>query len=381
MTNSHIPSIRELFEQALDLPREQQHEFVVRIAGADSVAAQEVLALLESAQCEQNDPRFTPPKPLQTLCQNILSEFDRQMNYPEQIGPYRILGVLGQGGMGVVYHAFDESMRRPVALKGLRNDLPPEAAERFQKEWVAVGALDSPHVVKGYTVHRDSDRDYLVMEYIEGHDLEKIVTRDGPLAPITAIHYIQQAARGLAAAHARGLIHRDIKPSNLIVTKSGLVKIMDFGIALEVRTDECSTTVALGTPDFGSPEQWHGQRQHITSASDLYSLGVTFYYLLTGRLPFPRARDLAEKILAHSMDTPDPLPPSLPGVSRQQRDFLQTVIDRMMHKDLSRRLASADELVQLLEEFPAHRSSLGMFLKVSGESSPWPVRCWCCLRR
>jgi len=240
------------------------------------------------------------------------------------IGQYVILDKLGEGGMGKVYRAIQLNLNRVVALKIVRGNLlkSETALKRFVREVQAAAKLNHPNIVKVFDADHVGDRHFLAMEYIEGSDLSKLVRDRGPLPISTSCSYIRQTALGLQHANDRGMVHRDIKPSNLLVaindksqyTTRNVVKILDMGLAREqqdesggepVSTELTRTGTVIGTPDFMSPEQAKNSSL-VDHRSDLYSLGCTFYYLLSGEVPFPNGNPL-EKLLQHQLDPPRPI--------------------------------------------------------------------------
>jgi eukaryotic-like serine/threonine-protein kinase len=252
------------------------------------------------------------------------------------LGPYVLLERLGQGGMGEVFKARHPLMDRLVALKLLRGDPRgrPQALDRFRREIQAAARLIDPHVVLAHDAGQVGDACFLVMEYIEGTDLARLLKARGRLPPAEAAGYIYQAALGLQHAHERGLVHRDLKPSNLILAPGGVVKILDLGLA-RLRTDlGQGAAVAplthegsvIGTPDYLAPEQAVDARAADIRA-DIYSLGCTLYCLLAGRPPFPGG-SLAEKLLKHQQAEPDPVEGLCPDVP----PALAAVVRRMMAK-------------------------------------------------
>jgi serine/threonine protein kinase len=208
------------------------------------------------------------------------------------IGKYKVLERLGSGGMGSVYLCEHKLMRRRVAVKVLPTAKAQDEAslQRFYREARAVAALDHPNIVHAYDIDQDESLHFLVMEYVDGASLQDIVRKSGPMDIIRACHYIRQTALGLQHAHQAGLVHRDIKPANIIVDRTGQVKILDMGLARffhdedDILTKKFDENV-LGTADYLSPEQAEDSHS-VDIRADIYSLGATFYYLLTGRAPF-----------------------------------------------------------------------------------------------
>jgi hypothetical protein len=268
------------------------------------------------------------------------------------LGPYAIVARLGAGGMGDVYRARDSRLARDVAIKVLPAEMAtnPEALARFEREARAVAALNHPNILALHDVNRDGEVAYVVTELLEGTTLrDKLAS--GPLPPHRALEILVEVARGLAAAHDRGIVHRDIKPANLFITKDGRAKILDFGVALRDTaadtTGELSTLVTepgtlMGTPGYMSPEQLRGEPA--TARADLFALGVVARELLTGVHPFKRSAS-AETLAAILSSEPESLErvvPSLPqGVAK--------LLDRCLDKDASRRPASARDLALYLE--------------------------------
>ena len=266
---------------------------------------------------------------------------------------YRILALLGAGGMGVVFKAEHRLMERIVALKIIHKDLVAraESVERFRQEVKAAARLSHPNIVAAYDAEQAGDLHFLVMEYIEGTNLDQLVRTQGPLPVALACNIARQVALGLQHAHERGMVHRDIKPHNLVLTAAGQVKILDFGLARFCReTSGGSLTapgVVLGTPEYVAPEQALDARQADLRA-DLYSLGCTLYFLLAGRPPFPEGSVL-QKLMAHQQRTPPPLADLRPDVPAE----LVQIVERLMAKDPAQRYQTAAEIVELLAAFAA----------------------------
>lgn len=271
-----------------------------------------------------------------------------------RMGKYRLIELLGKGGMGNVFLGQHVTMNRRVALKVLGKELVgnPEARERFLAEARAVAALDHPNIVRAYSVDEEGDRYYLVMEYVDGRDLQRIVEEDGPLQYAVAADAIRQAADGLAHAHSKGMIHCDIKPSNLLVNSQGVVKILDLGLARlggHKQTSGSGGQQFLGTVDYMAPEQGLGSAS-FDHRADIYSLGCTLYFLLTGRPPFPEGT-LAERIVKHQTQLPASILECRPDAPRD----LVKICRKMMAKHPQERFQTAAEISTLLASWKPER--------------------------
>ncbi len=266
------------------------------------------------------------------------------------LGKYKLIDLLGRGGMGRVFLGRHVTMQRPVALKIVSREVGanPAALERFLAEARAIAVLDHPAIVQAYSVDCEGDRYYIVMEYVDGRDLQRVVEDDGPLDCPMAVDYIRQASDGLAHAHSRKLVHCDIKPSNLLVNSQGQVKILDMGMARlgggAAEGNGSDNNHILGSVDYLAPEQALGS-ESFDHRADIYSLGCTLYFLLTGHPPFPEGT-LPEKILKHQTQQPRPIPTERPDVPPQ----LVQVCRRMMAKEPEERYQSADEILEALAE-------------------------------
>jgi len=285
------------------------------------------------------------------------------------LGPYRLLDLLGSGGMGTVYLAEHQMMHRRCAIKVLpprQSKLESLAVDRFYREAQAVAALDHPNIVRAYDVNKthidETEVHYLVMEYIDGQDLQRMVERQGTLEYRQAAGFIRQAAEGLAHAHQRSLVHRDIKPANLIVDSQGIVKILDLGLARCFDDDASATDAAdcgegvAGTADYVAPEQTVNS-QSVDARADIYSLGHTLYFLLTGRPPFPSGT-LPERLYAHQKKSPEPII----DTRRDAPPGLLAIFEKMTAKRPDSRYPSAKHVVDALDDW------LG---EPSDEDSPW----------
>jgi serine/threonine-protein kinase len=267
------------------------------------------------------------------------------------LGKYKLLRLLGSGGMSKVYLAEHVLMQRRVAVKVLPRNRVDDSSylERFQREAQAAAALDHRNIVRAYDLDYDeaTQTHYIVMEFVDGQDLQAMVKAEGPLEYARAADYIRQAAEGLAHAHQAGLVHRDIKPANLLVDKHNVVKVLDLGLARFTGDEQASLTVAydenvLGTADYLAPEQ--ARDSHGADArADIYSLGCSFYFLLTGTPPFPDG-SLPQRLMAHQKEPP-------PSIHAKRPDAPQDLIAiclKMMAKRPAARYQSAGEVAGAL---------------------------------
>jgi serine/threonine protein kinase len=259
----------------------------------------------------------------------------------KQIGRYKILGELGRGAMGVVYRADDPALDRVVALKTILlsddADNRKEYEKRFALEARAAGKLNHPNIVTTFDFGEEGDLAYLAMELLEGTDLRTRL-KEGALPTVEAVDIAMQVAEGLAFAHERGVVHRDIKPGNIMLLERGGAKIMDFGIARQRSDDfKTSTGMVLGTPRFMSPEQIRGAS--VDQRSDIFSLGVVLYEMLTGQMLFAGA-DSPQ--IAHNVANLEHEPPS--RRNREVTSLLDFVLARALKKDPEVRYQDAYEL-------------------------------------
>src|SRR5262249_10044174 len=261
--------------------------------------------------------------------QGLITKFQAEMLLAGRtsgfiLGQYRILDQLGRGGMGRGFKAEHQTMNRIVALKVLAGQFvkTDKAQQMFQREVRAAARLVHPNIVTAYDANQLGDRYYLVMEYVDGPNLEELVRDQGPLPVGQACEFIRQAALGLQYAHELGMVHRDVKPANLLVTAkpgspgagAAVVKILDFGLArLHAREGDneaggdsivTSQNTVMGTPDYMAPEQARNLHK-VDIRSDLYSLGCAFYFLLTGQVPFPGGSTM-EKLVRHTTEDATP---------------------------------------------------------------------------
>ncbi|MGB6429160.1 MAG: serine/threonine-protein kinase [Candidatus Acidiferrales bacterium] len=279
------------------------------------------------------------------------------------IGHYQLLEELGSGGMGTVYKAMDTSLDRFVAIKVLAEELSAnrELMERFRIEAKAQARLSHTNIATLHAFERFGDRQLIVMEYLDGESFEQMIMRRGPIPSDEAVPLFRQALMGIGYAHRMGIIHRDIKPSNIMVTKSGIVKVMDFGIAKVIGDKSMTRTgTRMGTMAYMSPEQILNQPVDIRS--DIYSLGVTLFQLLTAHLPFEDQSDY--QLMTAHVSTPPPLP-------TRHYPYIPAGIERATLEALAKK---PDERFQTCEAFGAaleHPGEIAV-IGVTSQSAPPP---------
>ncbi|MFL5340818.1 MAG: protein kinase domain-containing protein [Gemmataceae bacterium] len=273
------------------------------------------------------------------------------------IGKYKVLERLGSGGMAQVFLCEHRLMRRRVAVKVLpaAKAEDPSSLERFHREARAVAALDHPNIVRAYDIDADDSGGtvlhFLVMEYVDGASLQEIIKRSGPMDPTRACHYIAQAAIGLQHAYDKaGLVHRDIKPGNILIDRTGIVKILDMGLARFFHDEEDLLTKkydesVLGTADYLAPEQAIDSHS-VTIRADIYSLGATFYFMLTGSPPFTEGT-VAQKLIWHQTR----MPKSVSVIRSDVPQPVVAVIEKMMAKDANSRYQWPNEVAEALAPF------------------------------
>ncbi len=286
------------------------------------------------------------------------------------LGDYHLIDSIGQGGMGQVFKAEHAMMGRIVAVKVLpRSKSTPDAVASFFREMRAQAQLDHQNLVRAYHAGHDLNVYFLITEFVPGTDLRRLIRRRGKLTMTTAAVIITQAARGLGHAHSRGLIHRDVKPGNLLVTPDALTKVSDLGLA-DYFSDEVPADAKggkiVGTADYLSPEQIT-MPDRLTSASDIYSLGCTLYYAVTGKVPFPGGTT-RDKARAHCQ-----LPPIDPRRFNPELvdDFVEVIAD-MMAKRVEERIQTTDEVIARLAPWSGDMESAAAEIQ-SAEPLPPPV--------
>jgi len=288
---------------------------------------------------------------------------------PEKIGHYTIVSELGRGGMGVVYKAHEDSLNRFVAIKVLGDHLASDEQflSRFLREARAAGALSHPNVIPIYFIGEDNGRHYFAMEFVSGRSVMEMIRQEGKINNPRAAQIVVQAAHGLAAAHEKGIIHRDIKPANLMVDDRGVVKIADFGIALAAQAQArlTATGTLMGTPGYLSPEQCLNET--VDHRADIYALGVTYFEMLTGKLPFNAESPLAllRQIL---QETPPDVTQLNPEVDEESRRILM----KMIARNRDERYQTCNELIADLEEYLAKHNVRSVTANLATRSQAVP---------
>ncbi|MCR9292277.1 MAG: serine/threonine protein kinase, partial [bacterium] len=266
---------------------------------------------------------------------------------PFEIEDYRLLEIIGRGGMGVVYRARQISLNRSVAIKMIRDNRVLEHRQRFFAEAEANARLDHPSIVPVYEIGEFEGHPFFSMQFVKGQTLSARL-KSGPIPQREAVRIMIEACRAIAYAHRQGVLHRDIKPSNIMIDESGKVRVTDFGLAKFADSGDSLTRTGavIGTPSYMSPEQASGHSNFVGPRSDIYGLGTVLYHLLTGRPPFvaDSPMRMAMQILEH-----DPPPPRLlePRIDRD----LEMIVQRAIQKPPDLRYETADALADDLESF------------------------------
>lgn len=350
MSDDRWRRVEELYHAALGVSPEERAAFLERKADGDSELRREVESLLAQHKSKDSvldrpawdQPAWTDSRPND----QSVSRAEALLAPGAVLGPYRITGLLGEGGMGQVYRAHDSRLERSVAIKVL---FPGQDVRRFEREARAVAALSHPNVVPIFDVGRESGVDYLVEELVEGESLRDILHR-GPLAVARFRDLAVQIAEGLAAAHRAGIIHRDLKPGNIMVSRENCARILDFGLATSrrARSDDATLTlphpgVVAGTAAYMSPEQVQGHK--IDTRSDIFSYGALLYEMITGRRAFAR-ETLTATLAAVLQNDPQPVGEIVGGVPHK----LSQIIHQCLSKDPSHRFQSIDDVKLALDD-------------------------------
>ena len=302
---------------------------------------------------ETSTGKRTHSQDIQSAITQILgpTESDDELG---RLGGYRVLEVLGVGGMGIVFRAEDPVLQRTVALKVMKPSIASDAAarERFLREVRGMAAVEHDHIVTIHQVGEERDVPFLAMPLLKGESLSARLQREGRMESGEALRITAEAARGLAAAHTQGLVHRDIKPDNIWLEEgTGRVKILDFGLAraVDAPSEVTQSGQVLGTASYLSPEQASGET--VDARSDLFSLGVTLYQMLTGRRPFDRP-SLMATLKAIGCDEPEPIAEEL---DEQTPAEISALVSRLLQKEPDSRFQTADELLTAVDAVESGR--------------------------
>jgi serine/threonine protein kinase len=321
----------------------------------------------EANQVQPDNSQPTPPRDPENP-----DAASRRTKKLRVLGDYRILKQIGRGGMGTVYQAVHERMGRTVALKVLRPEIQRDShlMERFDREIRTAASLSHPNIVAAYDAREFQGIRFLITEFVDGTDLDAFIRRNSPFDVERAIDIVTQVARGLEYAHERGVIHRDIKPGNLILDRSGVVRILDMGLArLELpdhshQKDLTGSGMIMGTAAYMAPEQARNTRR-ADARADIYSLGCTLYFLLNGRPPFV-SESAIDAVLAHATQ---PIP-SLRDRRKVVPKELEVLYQRMLAKDPAARVATATEVIETLRQIPVSETTP---VAVVGTPRRWAV--------
>lgn len=329
------PELSKLLDQALDLPSEQRTAFLDRAAGADTELRSAADALLAADKKSQNFLGLSAGQVAASLLEA------KHGSDGAQLGSYVLGEEIGRGGMGVVYEARDQQLERTVAIKVLNSEYAGDASARarFLREARAASKLDHPHICTVHELVQAEQSLYIVMARYEGETLEERLKR-GPVPMDEALRIMEQLAHGLACAHDAGIVHRDIKPANVFITERGEVKILDFGVAKMIDEAALTRTAALpGTLAYMAPEQLQGEP--VDARADLWSLGVLFYQMLDGHLPF-RSETAGGMVRAILEDTP-------PTILKRKDELAQAILEGTLAKRPPDRFADARVLLEALD--------------------------------
>jgi serine/threonine protein kinase len=379
MSSDRWQRVEKIFERAIELEKEERASYLDHACAGDPDLRREVEELLVSDGAQAHsltnlvaraaDRAMAPAGAACDISEDLTGT---------RIGPYQITSRIGAGGMGVVYQARDTQLDRTVAIKVLTPALVQDAdrRRRFIREAKTASALNHPNIVTIHTITQAKSVDCIVMEFVAGQALDQSIGRKGLGLPET-LKYAIQMASALTAAHAAGVVHRDLKPANIMVTESGLVKVLDFGLAKltepnpregseALKTDTTQERTIFGTPAYMSPEQAEGKR--VDARSDIFSFGAVLYQMITGLQPF--RGDSASSTLANVLSR-EPTPPS--QLARSVPPELERIILRCLRKDPTRRFQHIGDVKIELEELKELTDS-GAQENAGSVSAGWRTR-------
>src|SRR5215813_6556609 len=358
--NENWERIQSIFLEAVELSTDERVRFLDRACDGDAEVRREVESLL--AHDGASDLAIS--QAVQHTARSLVESVTIQPG--TKIGDYKVLKLIGSGGMGEVYQARDEKLSRDVAIKVLPAYFAdhPERLRRFEQEAQAAAALNHPNILAVHLMGNFEGMPYLVSELLEGATFRELMKR-GPLPPRRAIEYAVQVARGLAAAHDKGIVHRDLKPENLFVLKDGHVKILDFGLAKlrQASSDENAVNteegLVIGTAGYMSPEQVRGQG--VDHRTDIFALGAILFEMLSGQRAFKKATaaDTMSAILNEDASDISQLVPTAPPA-------LHRIVRRCLEKNREQRFQSASDLAFALEAL-SDSGSAGASTATTGE--------------
>ncbi len=369
MNSERFKKIKELLLEVADLPEDERITHLDRACGDDLELRKEIEAYL--AHDDDRHDILRPVEPIPESFGDLIQEESIDRMIGKQISHYRILEKIGQGGMGVVYRAEDTRLQRTVALKFLPQEYRsnPDIKTRFVKEAKTAAALNHPNICTVYEIGESGDQTFIAMAFVDGESIREVISR-GPLKLNDVLHIAIQAGEGIRTAHDQGIVHRDIKPSNIMMTGNGQVVIMDFGIARSIeQTRITKTGMAVGTVAYMSPEQARGEE--VNRRTDIWSMGVSIYEMITGITPFQRENDQAA-IFAIQHEEPEP-----PTALRSRVPMeLERIVLKCLEKDPDYRYQTADDLVADLRRLEDTLTTSTVPYRTTGRQIPIPRRKW-----